>query len=83
MRPLQLANATRRMAAPAEWDHARDGICHTLEICDQNGWMVSAWKPTEAEIRRLVQGQPIVLAIQGVVHPVVSLSVPSENAEAG
>ncbi|MHC2087201.1 hypothetical protein [Methylobacterium sp. CM6244] len=72
---LPLADATRRMAAPEGWDHARDGICHTLEICDNDGWMISAWQPSPAEIERLRDGAPLFLHIQGTAHPVVALSI--------
>lgn len=78
MNSLPLADATRRLGAPANWNHERDGLCHTLEICDRDGWMISAWQPTPAELKRINEGQPIFLWIQGVAHPVVSLSVGSE-----
>lgn len=75
MNSLPLTDCTRRMAAPKDWDHSSDGICHTLEICDRDGWMVSAWQPTTAELARITAGKPIFLFIQGVSHPVVSLAV--------
>ena len=75
MTPLPLEDVTRRMAAPAEWDHEKDGICHTLEICDRDGWMISAWTPSDQERKRILEGKPIFLHIQGTRHPVVSLSV--------
>lgn len=78
MKALPLTNATRRLGAPATWDHESDGICHTLEICDQDGFMVSAWRPTPAELKRINEGQPIFLHIQGQAHPVVALSVGAE-----
>jgi hypothetical protein len=76
MNSLPLADATRRLGAPKNWDHATDGLCHTLEICDRDGWMISAWAPTAAELKRLNEGKPLFLHIQGQVHPVVSLHVP-------
>lgn len=75
MDSLALTEATRRLGAPQGWDHAKDGICHTLEICDRGGWMISAWRPSVAELERLNAGEPIFLHIQGTVHPVVALSV--------
>lgn len=75
MKAQPLTNATRRLGAPVNWDHEHDGICHTLEICDRSGWMLSAWKPTEAELRELNEGGVVVLAVQGTSHPVVGLSV--------
>lgn len=75
MNPLPLTDCTRRLAAPKEWNHERYGICHTLEIADRGGWMISAWQPTPAELERITDGKPIFLFIQGVSHPVVSLAV--------
>lgn len=75
MDSLPLTDATRRLGAPKSWDHASDGLCHTLEICDRDGWMISAWRPTAKEIERIAAGAPIFLHIQGVAHPVVGLTV--------
>lgn len=75
MNSVPLSDATRRLGAPKDWDHERDGICHTLEICDRDGWMISAWRPTAAELKRLNEGQPLFLMIQGTIHPVVSLVI--------
>lgn len=75
MHSIELTDATRRLAAPKNWDHGRDGICHTLEICDRDGFMISAWVPTEAERERIARGAPIFLHVQGVEHPVVGFSI--------
>ena len=75
MDALPLADATRRLGAPQQWNHESDGICHTLEIRDADGWMVSAWRPTDAELTRLNDGAPVYLWIAGTVHPVVALFV--------
>lgn len=75
MRSLPLSNATRRLGAPDAWNHADWGICHTLEICDQDGFMISAWVPSAAELARLNEGKPIFLRVRGTVHPVVALTV--------
>lgn len=80
MNSVPLQNATRRLGAPQGWDHADNGICHTLEICDRDGWMVSAWLPTPAELKRLNEGLPLFLEIQGSVHPVVGLHVPASES---
>lgn len=77
MKAIPLTDATRRLGAPNGWDHERDGLCHTLEICDRDGWMISAWQPSPAELKRLNEGKPVFLFIQGTVHPVVSLDVGS------
>lgn len=75
MNSIQLRDATRRLGAPKSWNHETDGICHTLEICDRDGFMISGWLPTDAERQRIAEGGPIFLHIQGVSHPVVSLTV--------
>lgn len=77
MNSIQLLDATRRLGAPPNWNHETDGICHTLEICDRDGFMISGWLPTEAERKRIAEGAPIFLHIQGITHPVVAMSVGS------
>jgi hypothetical protein len=71
---------TRRLSAPEKWDHAEQGLCHTLEILDHDGWMISAWTPSEAEIKRLLAGSPVLLMIKGTIHPVVALDVAGNPA---
>lgn len=75
MKSQPLENPSRRLGAPANWNHETDGLCHTLEIWDRDGWMISAWKPSVAELARLNRGEAILLWIQGRAHPVVSLAV--------
>jgi hypothetical protein len=75
MHPIPLKDTTRRLAAPPQWNHAEQGICHTLEICDRDGWMISAWMPSAAELERLKAGKPVFLHISGNVHPVVAMLV--------
>lgn len=79
MHSLPLTDATRRMAPPANWNHATQGICHTLEIADVDGWMISAWHASENERAAIAEGKPIFLHIQGTLHPVVGLSVESPD----
>jgi hypothetical protein len=75
MNSIQLLDATRRLGAPPNWNHETDGICHTLEICDRDGFMISGWMPTDAERQRIASGAPIFLHIQGCSHPVVGMTV--------
>lgn len=75
MNSIRLTDATRRLGAPSNWNHETDGICHTLEICDRDGWMISGWMPTDVERKRIAEGAPIFLHIQGIAHPVVGMSV--------
>lgn len=80
MKSLPIENATRRLGAPAGWDHERDGLCHTLEIVDTpDGFMLSAWQPTAAELAKLNAGEPLFLWIQGRTHPVVAISAGFEK----
>lgn len=80
MNNLPLTNATRRIGPPKDWDHERDGICHTIEVFDSaDGYMVTAWQLTEPEKVRLVNGEPLFLSIAGSVHPVISLSIGSKG----
>lgn len=78
MDAMPITNHTRRIGAPKNWNHAEQGLCHTLEVVDRDGWMISAWRPTPAELERLNAGQPVFLWIAGSVHPVVALSVQGE-----
>jgi hypothetical protein len=78
VKPLPLSDATRRLGAPPDWDHSRDGLCHTLEICDRNGVMILAWQPSAVELALIAQGKPIFLHIWGRAHPVVALTVGGE-----
>jgi hypothetical protein len=75
MTPIEIKGHTRRLGAPSDWDHETQGICHTLEIVDHEGWMCSAWSLTEPERKRLVAGAPLILQIRGVDHPVVGLLI--------
>lgn len=75
MNSIPLVDATRRLGAPPNWNHETEGICHTLEICDHDGWMISGWMPTDAERKRIMQGAAVFLHIQGVAHPVVAMTV--------
>ncbi|KRR25944.1 hypothetical protein [Bradyrhizobium retamae] len=75
MNSIPLIDATRRLGAAPNWNHETDGICHTLDICDRDGFMISGWMTTDAERKRIADGAPIFLHIQGRVHPVVSLTV--------
>lgn len=79
MKSIPLQNADRRLGAPITWNHETEGICHTLEIWDRDGFMISGWVPTERELEQLNAGEPLFLHIQGRVHPVVSMSVGYER----
>lgn len=75
MKPVPLLNPDRRIGAPAGWDHEKDGLCHTIEVWDREGFMISAWRPTEKELEALNAGKCFYLAISGRVHPVIWMQV--------
>jgi hypothetical protein len=76
MKSLPILDHTRRLGAPSDWNHESDGICHTLEIVDTpDGTMISAWEMTDAERKRIAEGAPLFLHIQGTKHPVVGFVV--------
>lgn len=69
---------TREPGKPVDWpDEA--GKVAGLPIRDVTvdgiPWMISAWEPTEAELKMLQEGHTIKLWIQGTGHPVVAMSV--------
>lgn len=40
--------------------------------------MTSAWFPTQDEIVRMLEGQPVWLHVYGGQHPVVAITVPED-----
>lgn len=79
MIPARIAGATRVLGAPKDWDPAKNGPCAGLPILDyvERGvpWMASAWTPLPEELAALAAGGSLLLIIQGVSHPVVSVGV--------
>jgi hypothetical protein len=75
MNSIPLENPSRRLGAPPNWNHETDGICHTLDIWDEAGSMISGWLPSAADLAKLNAGEPLFLHIVGTVHPVVCFSV--------
>lgn len=75
MTPVPLTDKTRTLGKPSDMT---DEECSSLDICDvetANGnYMVSAWRPDEADLKKLNEGEPVFLWIRGLSHPVVSLS---------
>ncbi len=74
----RIANATRDLGAPPDWD-GRDLKCGVLPIRDvpteAGSFMVSAWEPSPAELAALNAGESIKLWVRGSTHPVVALTV--------
>lgn len=79
MKSIPLQNPTRRLGAPQNWNHETDGICHTLDIWDHDGAMISGWLPSAAELVKLNAGEPLFLHINRMdaegTHPVLGFSV--------
>lgn len=80
MRAGKIDGATRVLGAPKGWNRDRDGECEGLPIREarlESGQpvMISAWKPTPDELDRLNRGAAVELAVCGIVHPPVSMSV--------
>jgi hypothetical protein len=80
MYPDKMHDETRLIGKPINWDDEVDGKCTALSVQDIEdrgmNWMVSAWYPTTEELVKLNEGSPVFLWVQGLIHPVVSLSVP-------
>lgn len=73
MEIVKIEGATRVLGAPADWDNTQ-GECVGLPIVDHpEGWMISEWRPTQEEMRALIEGGSIRLWVQGSAHPAVSI----------
>jgi hypothetical protein len=74
-----IADATRSLGTPKDWNKERDGPCCTLVIRDERtaagSGMTSAWFPDPRELERIAKGAPIYLTIVGNVHPPVIMAV--------
>lgn len=74
-----IANATRILGAPRDWDKKKHGACGGLAIRDERTTagdaMTSAWYPNTEELARLAAGAPVYLSVYGGMHPPVSLNV--------
>lgn len=80
MKVLRIEGFTRELGKPVNWDNEKDGHCASLPIRDlqfEDGsqYMVSAWEPTPEELNKIIQGESIKLWIQGINHPVVTITV--------
>jgi hypothetical protein len=79
VKSVPLYNPSRRLGAPTNWNHETDGICHTLDIWDVDGYMISGWQPSAADLAKLNAGEPLFLHIGGTTHPVLGWSVGYEK----
>lgn len=76
----EIKGAKRRLQPPKNWDHARQGLCLPLPILDREDatgahWMISAWRPSPADLEALNAGACIQVAIGGSIHPPISVGV--------
>ena len=67
MIPLRIENATRILGKSQGY--------LGLPILDHEGIMYSSWEPTPDELDKLNKGGKITLAVQGIAHPPVMLTV--------
>lgn len=78
MNKLEIAGKTRDLGKPIDWDDSK-GICDSLAIRDMEAphgnVMLSEWKPTAEELKRLNAGASIYLGVTGFSHPPVYLEV--------
>ena len=81
MEIVKIEGATRVLGAPADWDHNK-AECVGLPIVDHpEGWMISEWRPTQEELRALIEGGTVRLWVGGSAHPVVSIEAIAANGE--
>lgn len=71
MIPRRIANATRNLGAPGDWDESKHGKCTHLWVRVQPGGLFeSAWEPTPEELKILNEGGSVVLRVVGGQPPV-------------
>jgi hypothetical protein len=79
MIPAFIEGATRKLAAPADWNKDEQGVCGALVVRDEETnagqFMVSAWEPTPEELAALLGGAKVYLHVMGRSHPPVMLLV--------
>lgn len=79
---VKIRDANVAMGQPDDWNPS-DGECEVLYIRrEQRGSlpvMLSAWKPSVAELELLLRGGSIVLGVLGEVHPPVMMMVSTED----
>jgi hypothetical protein len=79
MNAVPITGCTRLLNKPADWDEERDGPCGSLAIRDEtlhgSAVMVSAWKPSAADIAKLQAGGLVMLYVVGTIHPPCGMEV--------
>ena len=80
MTPIKTRLTNQTLAAPGTWDAAVLGECLSLPVLRQDGVVYSYWKHTLWERVLILFGRPIRLAVVGVTHPPVAITV-TDKAE--
>lgn len=81
MQPFQHPDCNMTLAPPAGWDDEANGACGHLPVqridagCGELPAYRSYWKPSAAQLQRLVSGEAVVLEIVGASHPPVAVDV--------
>lgn len=74
----RIEGATRDLGAPVGWDGdlSKCRVLPVQDVTTEHGpFMVSAWEPTAEELVAMQRGESVKLWVQGVAHPVVSITV--------
>ena len=74
MKPVELANPDVMLLPPPDMPECGTLTAVKFDEGGQQGF-VSVWRPSNAELRALVQGGTITLAVIGGSHPPVALGV--------
>lgn len=88
MEIIRHKQTTQDLAPPTDWDHQANGICNSLPVVDvvENNlnYMVSFWKPSQAELDLLNKGHAIALFVQCSdpdKHPVVAVTASADTIQ--
>lgn len=79
MEPKRIADCTRVLGAPSDWDADSSGPCQGLPIRDgallDKPVMVSEWSLSDSDREILQAGGTVLLYVWGSGHPPVALDV--------
>lgn len=82
MTPFVHPECNMVLNAPVDWDEAGNGECMPLPVhrisANDDGQLPafrSYWKPSAAQLQRLVVGEAVMLEIVGTSHPPVAVDV--------
>lgn len=79
MKPILTKDATHNYGPPVGWDQKSDGPCGVLSVRMQpfgetaHSECISTWKPSDAEIKLLVDGGVVILSVVAGVQPPVAM----------